>query len=87
MDNQNVLQVQDIDKLAVRSNITADVQQFEFQQRAARLFAMSGLFADIKGQSPEQSIAQAFVKISLGESVGFIQLPDAYVRAPKGKVK
>ena len=32
---------------------------------------MSGLFADIKGQSPEQSIAQAFVKISLGESMGF----------------
>ena len=71
MDNQNALQVQDTDKLVVRSNIAADVQQFEFQQRAARLFAMSGLFADIKGQSPEQSIAQAFVKISLGESMGF----------------
>jgi hypothetical protein len=71
VDNQNALQVQDTDKLAVRSNIAADVQQFEFQQRAARLFAMSGLFADIKGQSPEQSIAQAFVKISLGESMGF----------------
>lgn len=47
------------------------IQQFELQQRAARLFAMSGLFADIKGQSAEQSIAQAFVKISLGESMGF----------------
>lgn len=47
------------------------IQQFELQQRAARLFAMSGLFADIKGQSLEQSIAQAFVKISLGESMGF----------------
>ena len=49
----------------------AEIQTFELQQRAARLFAVSGLFADIKGQNPEQSIAQAFVKISLGESMGF----------------
>lgn len=48
-----------------------EVQKFELQQRAAKLFAMSGLFADIKGQSAEQSIAQAFVKISLGDSMGF----------------
>lgn len=48
-----------------------DVQIFEFQQRAARLFATSGLFSDIKGQSHEQSIAQAFVKIALGQSMGF----------------
>ena len=48
-----------------------EIQRFELQQRSARLFAMSGLFADIKGQSPEQSIAQAFVKICLGEAMGF----------------
>ena len=48
-----------------------EIQKFEFQQRAAKLFAMSGLFADIKGQTVEQALAQAFVKIALGESMGF----------------
>lgn len=48
-----------------------EIQQFEFQQRAARLFSSSGLFADIKGQTQEQAMAQAFVKIALGQSMGF----------------
>jgi len=48
-----------------------DVHLFEMQQRQARLFAMSGLFADIKGQTQEQAIAQAFVKIALGDAMGF----------------
>jgi len=52
-------------------NRPAEIQKFEFQQRCARLFAASGLFADIKGQSSDQSIAQAFVKIALGDSMGF----------------
>ena len=47
-----------------------EVQKFELHQRQARLFALSGLFADIKGQSLEQALAQAFVKIDLGESMG-----------------
>ena len=47
-----------------------EVQRFELHQREARLFALSGLFADIKGTSEQQAIAQAFVKIDLGESIG-----------------
>ena len=46
-------------------------QVFDFQQRNAALFAESGLFQDIKGQTPKQSLAQAFVKIALGASMGF----------------
>lgn len=44
--------------------------RFEFQQRRARLFSMSGLFAqkDVTGQ---MALAQAMVKIELGESMGF----------------
>src|ERR1700676_4165310 len=52
-------------------NRPPEVQRFEFHQRASKLFATSGLFADIKGQSEAQAIAQAYVKISLGESMGF----------------
>jgi hypothetical protein len=59
------------DKLATLDNRPPEIQKFEFQQRSARLFAMSGLFADIKGQTVEQSLAQAFVKIALGDSMGF----------------
>ena len=58
-------------KLTVTDNRPIEIQKFEFQQRSARLFAASGLFADIKGQTVEQSIAQAFVKIALGDSMGF----------------
>jgi hypothetical protein len=47
-----------------------EVQRFELHQRQARLFALSGLFSDIKGTSLEQALAQAFVKIDLGESMG-----------------
>ncbi len=45
-------------------------QRFNFQQRRAKLFAVSGLFS-IKNQSMEESIAQAMIKIELGESMGF----------------
>jgi hypothetical protein len=57
--------------LVVNGEKTPEVQRFELMQRMARLFAMSGLFADIKGSTPEQGVAQAFVKMSLGESMGF----------------
>lgn len=52
-------------------NRPPEVQRFEFHQRASKLFATSGLFSDIKGQTEAQAIAQAYVKISLGESMGF----------------
>jgi hypothetical protein len=48
-----------------------DMQQFELQQRMARLFIASGLFSDVKGVSETQAIAQAFTKIALGASMGF----------------
>lgn len=44
--------------------------RFEFQQRRAKLFASSGLFT-IKGVTGNMAIAQAMVKIELGESMGF----------------
>lgn len=59
------------EKLAMIDNRPIEIQKFEFQQRCARLFAASGLFSDIKGQTQEQAIAQAFVKIALGDSMGF----------------
>jgi hypothetical protein len=48
-----------------------DAERFAMEQRMARVFVTSGLFGDIKGQSAEQSIAQAYVKIALGNSMGF----------------
>lgn len=55
-----------------RAAILVQFESFKQKQRLAHLFAKSGCFADIKGtQSPEQAIAQAFVKIELGESMGF----------------
>lgn len=48
-------------------------EDFGHKQRLARLFAVSGCFQDIKTKNipEEQAIAQAFVKIELGESMGF----------------
>ncbi len=46
-------------------------ERFELEQRMAKLFAMSGLFNDIKGSSQEMAIAQAYVKIAMGSSMGF----------------
>jgi len=50
-------------------------EQFLFKQRLASLFALSGLFTDSgtkeRPLSKEEAIAQAFVKIELGESMGF----------------
>lgn len=51
--------------------VSPEVEKFNMQQRAAKLFATSGLFADIKGADQTQMIAQAFVKIALGDSMGF----------------
>lgn len=49
----------------------ASVAIFEAHQRMAKLFALSGCFADVKGSSVEQQIAKAYVKIALGEAMGF----------------
>lgn len=52
--------------------VMLDLKRFEHKQRLANLFAASGCFADIKKDiTQEQALAQAFVKIELGESMGF----------------
>lgn len=48
-----------------------EMKQWDFHQRMAKLFVSSGCFADIKGATQEQAIAQAMVKIELGRSMGF----------------
>jgi hypothetical protein len=48
-----------------------EIRQWEHHQRAAALFVRSGCFADIKGATQDQAIAQAMVKIELGRSMGF----------------
>ncbi len=57
--------------MVVQSSVAAISERFELEQRMAKLFAASGLFSDIKGASQEQAIAQAYVKIALGNSMGF----------------
>jgi hypothetical protein len=51
--------------------LSPEAERFAMEQRMARLFVASGLFTDIKGQSAEQTVAQAYVKIALGHSMGF----------------
>lgn len=48
-----------------------DAERFAMEQRMARVFVESGLFNDVKGSTPQQAIAQAYVKIALGNSMGF----------------
>lgn len=55
----------------IQSSVSVMSERFELEQRMAKLFATSGLFTDIKGASQEQAIAQAYVKIALGNSMGF----------------
>lgn len=45
--------------------------ELDYKQRLARIFAKSGCFADLKGQTEEEGIARAMVKIELGEGIGF----------------
>lgn len=51
--------------------LSPEAERFAMEQRMARLFVASGLFGDIKGQTSEQTVAQAYVKIALGSSMGF----------------
>jgi hypothetical protein len=59
------------EELILESRMSVDMQKFRMQQRMARLFFQSGLFADIKGKSEADAIAAAFTKIAIGESMGF----------------
>lgn len=59
-----------------RQSLAAEVMpqamaEFELQQRMAKMFAASGLFADLKGIPQEQAIAQAYFRIALGASMGY----------------
>jgi hypothetical protein len=47
--------------------------KFDYAQRIAKLFAVSGCFADVKDTREEVAIAKALVKIKLGESMGFTE--------------
>lgn len=51
--------------------VSIQKDRFELEQRMANLFVSSGLFSDIKGHTAEQAIAQAYVKIAMGNSMGF----------------
>lgn len=53
-----------------RQALQLAIDRFEFGQRRAKLFARSGLFTT-RDLDAEQAIAQAMVKIELGESMGF----------------
>lgn len=54
-----------------REHIITQAEDFKHKQRLAGLFARSGCFSDVKGKTADQCIAMAFVKMSLGESMGF----------------
>ena len=61
-------------------------QHYAYDRAMARDFAVSGVFDDIRGQTAEQAIGAAMVKIQLGRSMG-ITAPDAmrYVFFTNGK--
>lgn len=48
-----------------------DVEKYEFDLQFARLFAASGLFAELKGFDQQQAVAAAMTKIALGRTMGF----------------
>ena len=54
-----------------RDQIILTSEMFKHKQRLAGLFALSGCFSDIKGKTQQQALAQAFVKMELGASMGF----------------
>jgi len=52
--------------------VSAEIARDAFDQdwRLARVFATSGIFEDIKGQTPDQAISAAMAKIQMGRSWG-----------------
>jgi hypothetical protein len=61
-------------------------QHYAHDRTLARDFAISGVFDDIKGSTPEQAIGAAMVKIQMGRSMG-IAAPDSmrYIYFTNGK--
>jgi hypothetical protein len=59
--------------LYIRSLVDAELarENFDLDQRLARVFAVSGKFSDIGGTTLEQAIATAMAKIQMGRSWGF----------------
>lgn len=56
-----------------QSRLTFTASKFEFDQRRAKLYAISGMFGGKPGDklTMDEAIAQALVRIELGESMGF----------------
>jgi hypothetical protein len=56
----------------IRAIVNAELERdsFDMDQRRARVFAISGKFDDLKGETVEQAIASAMSKIQLGRSWG-----------------
>jgi hypothetical protein len=63
-------QRQDYAKQIVEAELGRDA--FDQDWRLAKVFAISGAFADIKGVSPQAAIATAMAKIQLGRSWGIV---------------
>lgn len=61
-----------VDETVAREKASLQIRMdsFSFQQRRAKMFAVSGLFA-VKGVTVDTAIAIAMVKIELGEALGF----------------
>jgi hypothetical protein len=56
------------DDPAIRTILDAEINALVFDQdwRQAQMLAMSGVFSDLKGATPHQSVAKAMTKIRLG---------------------
>lgn len=56
-----------------QSRLTFAASKFEFDQRRAKVYAISGMFGGKPGDkiTLEEAVAQALVRIELGESMGF----------------
>jgi hypothetical protein len=72
VDLMGIIAETDLRQQYTKDLIKAEIDRDAFDQdwRLARVFAMSGIFAEIKGQTQEQAIAQAMTKIQLGRSWG-----------------
>ena len=57
-------------RAAIRSQAEIDL---DVDQRTAKLFAMSGNFADLSGNNEVQGLAKAFTKIRIGRSLGMTE--------------
>lgn len=67
---KNQQAIEKAQRAAIRSQAEIDL---DVDQRTAKLFAMSGNFADLSGQSEVQGLAKAFTKIRIGRSLGMTE--------------